>query len=285
MRRIGGVVAGMAGCAMAAGAAFAAPACAADAAGRPSADQAALIQEVINRSSLHAQLARVPEQMRAQLEARKEEMKEPVYWRVQEAMATAFSVERLSASVTDSFARHGNPERLQQAIEWLKSPLALRMVGMEEAAASPDAEEALRAYINQLGSQPPAPERVALARRISAATGAPGTAMKLMSAMVEGMARALDAAEGGGIASQDEAKRAIAQLEGQRQMIEQGILIKLLFTYRDATDQELTDLAAFWESELGAWLNQATVDAFVAALGDSSEEMARQLAPLINANP
>lgn len=250
----------------------------------PSADQSAMIQEVINLSGLHTQLERIPVQMQAQLDARRDELNAQVFGRVHDAMANAFDAGRLHQTVTDSMAQGADTEKLQQAIDWLRSPLGSRMTALDTASTAPEAEEQLRAYIAQLEAQLPAPARVDLVRRMSAATGAPDVAMKLMVAMVQGMARALDAAEGGqSMTSQEEARQAIAQLEGQREMIEQGIIIKLLFTYRDASDQELGELVAFWESDLGRWLNQATVGAFVTALSQSSEAMARELAPLIQA--
>lgn len=274
MRAFARTMAGLVACAMWGGAVHAAP----------SADQAAQIREVIRLSGLEVQLERIPQQMQAQLDARRDDLKAHVFGRVHDAMADAFHADRLRQSVTDSLSQRADAEKLQQSIDWLKSPIGSRMTALETAASAPDAGGALREYIAQLESQPPTPERVELVKRMSVATGAPDAAMKLMQAMVQGMARALDAAEGGQSAvAQEEAKQAIAQLEGQRPLIEQGILIKLLFTYRDASDQELMELATFWESDLGRWLNQATVESFITALGQSSEAMARELAPLIQA--
>ncbi|MBI4342777.1 MAG: hypothetical protein HY599_05370 [Candidatus Omnitrophica bacterium] len=254
------------------------------AAAEPAGDQAALIQEVIRLSGLQDQLDRIPEQMQGQLEAHKDELSPAASTRIHAVMSSAFQRERLRASVAETFSQHADAGRLQQAADWLRGPLGSRMTALELAASRPEAEAALRDFIEQLQAAPPSPARVVLAKRLSAATSATDAAIKLMTVMVQGMAEAFDAAHGSGTsASRQQVQAALAQLRSQREVIEQGILIKLLFTYHDASEQELADCAAFWESDLGQWFSDLLVDAFIVALSGASQEMARELAPLVNA--
>ena len=249
-------------------------------------DQAALIQDVIRLSGLQDQLDRIPGQMQAQLEARKDELSAEASKRVQAVIAKAFDAKRLHVGAIEMFSQRADTERLQQVAQWLRGPLGSRMTALEVAATRPDAEPALREFMAQLQAAPPSPARLELAKRLSEATDAPDAALRLMTAMVQGMADAFDAARDDGTsASRQEVEAALAQLRSQREIVVQGILVKLLFTYRDASEQELSDYAAFWESDLGRWFNGLSVDAFTTSLTGASTAMAQELAPLAGAPP
>ena len=246
--------------------------------GVPAADQAALIQDFMRVSGLGAQADRVTQQMQAQLEARRDEVDAKALDRVQGAMTRAFSPDQVRSRMAGSL-KHADATQLRRAIEWLQQPLSSRMTELELAASDPAAEPALREYMGRLEHTPPSPARVDLIKRLSAAMGASETAMKVIAAMVDGLAQSLDAARGGESSAQQEAEAAMARMEDQRDLIEQGILLKLFFTYREASDDELAAYTGFWESELGHWLNEVVVNACIATLRGGAEDMAQQLAP------
>ena len=243
-----------------------------------SADNTAAIQDFMRLSGLGTQADRVTQQMQAQLDARREEVDANALERVQAAMTSAFTPDRIRARMMASLdGAKGEP--MQRAIDWLRHPLGSRMTELELAASDPNAESALREYLGQLEHTPPAPERVELIKRLSTATDASDTAMQLIAAMVTSLAKALDVARGGESTAQQEAQAAMVQMEQEREVVEQGILLKLLFTYRAASDEELKQYVTFWESELGHWLHGATVHACIAALTQGADDMATQLVP------
>ncbi len=72
-------------------------------------------------------------------------------------------------------------------------------------------------------------------------------------------------------------------IEQERPRIEQALTLRHLFTYRNASDDDLTKYIEFMESPAGKWFTRVSREALTAALDQSTRQTMRQLIPLIQA--
>lgn len=241
-------------------------------------EREALIERVLTLAGANTQLAQVPTQLAAQLEARRAEFTPEAFGRVTTWLAEAFKPDALHASLAQSFEQAYDRETLEQVAAWLSRPLTQRLTGLEQAAMRPDAAAAQEAFFSQPGvaARPgeeddgragePSEARVVLLQRLLRATHATDTTLRVIRAVMAGIANAVNASLDRPPASPDELREAAIDLEASRGQIEDRILARLLFTYRDVSDADLGAYVAFWESDAGQWFARVSSDAYLHAI-------------------
>ena len=238
------------------------------------AERNALIERVLTLAGATTQLAQVPAQVSAQLQLRQGEFSSEAFGRIIARLTEAFREEALHASLAQAFARVYDRRRLEPIAAWLASPLVQRLTALEEAAMQPDAAAAQEAFFSRPGAAPPSEARVALLQRLMRATYATEMTLRVIRTTMAGIATAVNAALDRPAPSPAELAEAESDLESARSQIEDRILARLLFTYRDVTDDDLSAYITFWESDTGQWFNRVSSDGYLEAIQEGVTRMA-----------
>ena len=245
----------------------------------PAAEPGALIDQVLILTDADARLNQVPAQLAAQLEARRAEMPPAAYTAITAMVAEAFDPQALHETVRRSFEQAFDRDTLERAAAWLQSPLTRRMTALEREAMRPEAATAMETWFAQAGQDAVPESRVALLQRLIHATHATDTSLRVVKTMMAGLANAVNVSMDQAPPSAEELGEAARELEGSRAQIEDRILARFLYTYREVSDEELTTYVAFWESDVGQWFNRVSSEAYAQAIERGAGQVTRGLAP------
>jgi len=244
-------------------------------------DLAELVDRVLDRSGAKWSIAQIPAQVQASILQRNVRLSPATLATLSDIMTRAFSAETLYARVRDAFVVQGDPRRLELIFEFLQSPLAKRMTGLELDATSPEGLAEMTQFAERLKTSRPPPVRLALMGKLDAASGATDLSVEVAIAVFRSMANVIDAASPPdqrlkrGELEVIVAKTRAALYDSARM----AVSIRLLFTYRAVPDKELSDYVQFYESDPGKWFVQVFrkgfLDAISAAATRGAEEMTR----------
>lgn len=169
--------------------------------------------------------------------------------------------------------------RFQQIREYLTSPLIRRMTRLEIKASDPAAQEETVKFLLNLELHPVSTAREALIRRLDRARGASRTALSIQTVMSDAMIKGMEAS-----ASADQRMQIQGQQEAVRRMqaameeqTRKGVYAMLTYTYSTVSDEDLKAYAEFCESEIGAWFNKISSDAFIFALRQAGDTLGRKI--------
>ncbi len=165
-----------------------------------------------------------------------------------------------------------NPAHSKAALDWLRSPVGRRITKLEEAGSTRDGFLEIQAYARALAEQPPPQDRVTLAERLDAVTGATDLAVgatlgsSLVIAVVINATRPVPDQ-----ISLDDLREVIeAQREQLRPLLQQLTLVSFLYMVRELPEGDLERYIGFLESDSGAWYNALASKVMVQALATLS---------------
>jgi hypothetical protein len=178
-----------------------------------------------------------------------------------------------------AFAAGYDPESARAVTDWYTSETGRRLLALEQAAADTDWDAQVLPFIEEINREPVPVERVKIAERIDAATGATEDTALLQSGITSILTY-------GGRALAPETERVPraeidAQLEALRQQIagqmraQQAIIF--MFVYRDASDAELEAFAQFAESDAARWLFATHRMAMLQLIAETREDVEARL--------
>jgi hypothetical protein len=226
----------------------------------------ALIRDVLERSGLKAYILQIPEQIDAQMAQRRDELPPAVMAKMREALVASADTGRLVETAAQTFREAGEPEKLRQVLQWLQRPEVQRITELELASSEAASSGAIVEFLNSDEATKTPPERVALIDRLEEATNATDAMMESVLAIVDAMAEWAEAAQNRPGHREELQREGREQLGRQRDMFEQAVMVRMLFTYRALTDDELRAYVEFWESELGRWFSRTGNDALIQAV-------------------
>lgn len=171
---------------------------------------------------------------------------------VSDAVAKAFDPTLLGAEVRTSLSKGADPERMARFLEILRQPIAVKMAALERAAAP---LEAWRDFAESYRKSQPGAERTKLVRALDDVTRSAEVESELADAMVREM---LDAAlaelRKAGKSVPKEANQAVAShLNTVRAQARNLAAYMLLFTYRNASDEDLAAYLKLLDTDTGRW--------------------------------
>jgi len=177
--------------------------------------------------------------------------------------AKAYSAEAMRADLRQHLEDTCEAENVMAVLEWERGWTARHVMALEEAAEAPEAAPAMQRFGADLRANPPAEARLALIRRLDEATGSTVLAYAAFVQPWLAVAKIADAAS---------LETMHADPGKDRAAVQNRVLVRLLYTYRELAQSELETFVAWNESELGHWWNR-TVQA--AALGCYDDAAAR----------
>ena len=187
---------------------------------------------------------------------------------------SVITADRLYAALTAHLDERYDAERFARIRAMLREPLARRMTALEVAsiAATP---EAIAAWKQTHGASDDGRARLALARRIDAASGTTDGIMGVLMAAGRGIVRAFsDGVPPGARAPLERIRDEMAKLEPQTRT---ETVDALAYTYRDAPLAEVARYAELYESEIARWFGSVLRDAVAGAAERLSETAIRRL--------
>jgi hypothetical protein len=189
--------------------------------------------------------------------------------------AESYTAEGLRRRVRDALKANYDEKRLRAMLATASTPLAKKMTKLELAQPS-DAE--LAAYAQSLVRNPLPAQRQALLEQLIEATDAAGMGTQIALASM----RALALSAGGGDPKQ--AAEIDRTLESQRPAlaanIRKGALVPMGYTYREATDAELTEYVQFYQSEHGKWFTAVVSGAIAEEIKSASGQFGDKIVAL-----
>ncbi len=221
------------------------------------------------------------ELLESQLEGAEAQIPKPVLEMLRNAVRKGVDGERVFEVVVQRFALAAEEEALMAWIEWLQSPLARRIVEMEMASQSPEAEEERARFVESLEQEGTPSGRIDLLRRLDEAVRATEAGMDAYFAMMKGMNQAMRSVIPEAPAEQDQ------ELESLRKQLAEGAkehtIQQMLFTYRSATDPDLQSYIQYWETDSGRRFTELTTDAVMAGIAFAADAIGRAFAEDVRA--
>jgi hypothetical protein len=144
-------------------------------------------------------------------------------------------------------------DEMQKVLDWQSSKTAKKITRLENEAATPDGQQKLMAYAQQLATKQPSKSYIAQIQQLAVASKSVDLAVEIASNMQYSMGAGMAMANADGkpvdldaLAAQ--INKAKPQLQ---QQIAQYIMVSMLYTYQDLSEQELKDYIAFVSSPVG----------------------------------
>ena len=129
-------------------------------------EKAALTSQLMKMSGLEEQLNQIKEHAFANLSDAKDTLPADVYEAITQAMAEAYDGRKMQEIVSGRLSANLNIEEMRGILNWLQSGLGRKITGLEEAASTPEAFDAMQTFTRQLQTNPPTPQRLELSQRL-----------------------------------------------------------------------------------------------------------------------
>lgn len=207
------------------------------------------IEELLTVSGIEHTLQRLPEQMLTSVRQAGQQDKSGKLTAadlsgMERLAQEAFTAQGYRQRVTARLKQHFDAKAFREFLSDSGTPLARRMSELEKQQPKPDE---IAAWVKSLGAKPLTPERMQLIERIDTAGRASELAQEGMFAAFKGMMRGFT---GGDAAQLAEVDKAIEKLRtNAADGVRKAIRLSLAYTYRDATDADLTEYARLHEKD------------------------------------
>ncbi len=199
----------------------------------------------------------------------------------QEAFVSSFDAEPILERTESEIVAHYDTAHAASILAWYATPLGKRLRAASEAVNTVAGQAELRAYAEGLEAAPPPQQRIAMMAQLDTVTGSTGQ----LTEMVVQMSRSLTESIARAMAPEDPAGGGVAEkeLDAIRQQIgplmQNQVLVTLLFTLRNFTDEEVTQYLVFSNSASYQWFNRHSFDGLLAGLSAASGRFAELFAP------
>jgi hypothetical protein len=164
----------------------------------------------------------------------------------QRADVIAIIGREFNGSVMQADIRHGlvnecDPVNYAASLEALRTPVAARMIRLEVAATNPSARSPNRAYVAKMQEHPPSQERLAAIEELDRAFGSTDFLTDVVISEISSMSGAIT----GKSASQEQLDEVRERLAPELRHV---LLMDAVAVYRSASDDDIHEYAALWES-------------------------------------
>jgi hypothetical protein len=182
-----------------------------------------------------------------------------------QAFQTAPMLEKVRARLSGLSAA-----QIDDALNWLGTPLGRRLTALENAVSEPDAPEKIAAYAQTLQKKPAPAARLKLIQELDRASGASEMLGNTMEAIMLATALGMNAAQPRQQQMPPEAlrKQIKAGMPDVQKQTEQYATVALLYTYGTVTDSDLETYLKFMRSPSGAAFTKLGTAGYSDALFD-----------------
>lgn len=190
-------------------------------------------------------------------------------------LAAQFQPGVFESAIGGQFRKGYSTEPLPALIDWVRSPTARKLAGLEQRVYPPASRQALVEFAASLSKTPPPEARLLLVHRIYDATRICDieveTTIALVYTTAEAIGPALPKEKRYG---SNELDRALGTVKSRyRSIMKNARIVQYLFAFQSASNEELEQYAAFLESDGGKWLTAAIDKGFF----EATESISRRL--------
>lgn len=244
------------------------------------------IDELMEKSGLTEQVAQIPQSMKQGMTMAQDQshaIPDTVFQAMIRSADGAFVTEDILQALREALSVSLAPGQVDELLAWYNSPIGMEITAAEQAAAGSNAQQKM---INQatklLGDQ----QRVKFASKLDKLFGATDMVMDLQQYTSMAVISALL------ISQQPEAAIDLSafneqiqqQVDATRPMVEQGILLSLLYSYQGIEMSKLETYEDFLLQPTTRQFNSVVMDSLNRSLESGIEEFAQNLARLIGNN-
>jgi len=199
---------------------------------------------------------------------------------VTDAVTKAFEPAPMSAEVQAKLKADFDDERMARFLEILRQPIALKMTSAEmHAVAKP---EATKEFSENLRKNPPTAARTKLVRALDDVTRSSEVQAEMADAMVREMLDAVlaDLRKAGKKVPKEAGQAVATQLNAVRAQARNHATGMLYFTYRNASDEDLSAYIKLLDTDTGRWGIEQLATAFRPVLASRSGAVGKDIAHL-----
>jgi len=222
----------------------------------PATGQSDFVETLIDGSGLRSALANYTQTTRLLSFLDKSRLSEIELPALERVLSEQFQPGAFYVGIGAQMRKNYSPERMAAVSEWLRSPVAIQLAALERRALLPQAREELVAFAGSLSAAPPTQPRLVLIHRLYDSLRTCDMEVEATLALVHTLAQAI------GPALPKEKRYSAAELDRAlgavksryRSIMKNARIVRYLFAYQSATDEELEQYLTFLESDNGKWL-------------------------------
>jgi len=179
---------------------------------------------------------------------------------INEIFERVYEPGKMNDELTANLKTNLDVERMGRFLELLRQPIVVKMTSAEIRNQSP---EAMKANIEEVRKNPPAPARAKLIQDIDDVTRTTEVALEMSSTIARSMVDSMLAElQKGGKNVPKEARQMVAsQLNTMRDQARSQIRSVLQATYRSVSDAELAEYVKQLDTDTGRWGNEVLANA------------------------
>jgi hypothetical protein len=245
-------------------------------------DRDALIGQALEATGMNRAVDQISQQMTEGGDASgaAEKLPPEVLARIRQAMLESFPAEPMRERLRQRLRADFNEPYLRALLADVGKPAVQKLIALESNPAP--SRETLTAFAEEQRQAPPPPARAELFKRLEAAVGATRQASEIVLVTARAMMQGA-ASTGGGQVPDLEGK--LGQLRANLEpTLRDNLLLSMAYTYRQASDEELTAYTALYESPHGRWFTdniflalrdgfQADSERFGARIAERAQQM------------
>jgi hypothetical protein len=239
--------------------------------------QKQVIDHFIACSSFAPQFEQLPLLVREQMERGfSQNISSARYQSLSALLLDSFEADRARRAMGQQLSLGYDNGRYRVLIQKLENPLIRRLRDMEQAINGPVARHEMKHFISRLPQTPASPKREALIKELLIANGSIESAIQTritLNELVQGLASGATPEQNrANLNDAMEQKRKLT--ETLQPQIEAETIAKALFTYRDASDEEIKQYTEFYSSDAGQWFIATQQNGWLAALREIGRDIA-----------
>lgn len=238
-------------------------------------------REVINRfidySSYATQFEALPQMVQKQLESSfGQGTASARYKELTTLLLDAFEADRARHAMIQQLSLGYDNSRYRALLQRLENPVIRKLRDMELAIHGPVARYEIRDFISRLPQNPAPAKRETLIRELLTASGAVENTLRTHATLNE-VVRGLVTSPAAGTERNpmnDSLEQSQTLTKSLRPGVEAERLAVALYTYRDASDEEIRKYIDFYNSPAGQWFNQTQQNGWLGALRNIGRDVA-----------
>lgn len=247
----------------------------------PDQEKDALIGQAMEATGMNRALDQISQQMADGADASGASARLPpeVLDKLKQAMRESFTAESMRERLRQRLRQDFNEPYLRALLADIDKPEIKNVLAMEGHHAP--SRETLMAFAEELRQAPPPPGRADLIKRLEAAVGATRQASEIVLTSTRAMMQGAASATGQGITDlEDRLGQLRAQLEPT---LRDNLLLSMAYTYRQASDPDLSAYTTLYESPHGRWFTDNVYLALRDQFQADSEKFGAHVAQLAQA--
>lgn len=231
------------------------------------ASQKAMVEKLLIANNSEADVADMHgdliEQLQADLNELSSQLGEEKVATLQKMLTEKITKEEMCKAYRKYVDLNYDPANTVATLKWLESPIGQKNLKLEGAVNTPEGEQGLMAFAETLESNPASAERIGMIQKLMSTLEVSGNMKEMAVEMLVGSVRSTNAA----LPKEERVdNEQLSNMRSQMEMImgpqlEGMVPVMLLYTYKDASDAELSQIIEFYNSPTGQWFSKTELNA------------------------